>query len=193
MIAPVRAVSVTSMPLPLESPVTAIAPPTIVTGSRYPKLVCVTAPVPSAASPIVIELKPLASLSSSVLVNCSPESVAPTPRWIAVLAVSGSIVRAPLESTEPAVRAILSVVNVIAPVADAPPIVFPAASDVMPADVPLPVPVMEIAAGPVEITSPPAPSLPSRTPSELPVPPVPVTAIDPLADWMLAPFVRLTP
>ncbi len=57
VIAPVRAVSVTAV-APAFSSVTATDPPTIVTGSLNVELSTSTAPVPAAASPIVIELKP---------------------------------------------------------------------------------------------------------------------------------------
>ena len=66
VIAPVRAVRLMSF-IPALSPVTAIVPPTIATGSVKVVELRVTAPVPDVASPIVIKLNPSVNAATSVL------------------------------------------------------------------------------------------------------------------------------
>ena len=96
VIAPVRPVSVTAF-APALSPVTSIEPPTIVTLSLNVDALTSTAPVPFAASPIVIRLKPFVKLPSVVLLKSSPP-VGP-PMLMARLTVCGATTSVPLPVT----------------------------------------------------------------------------------------------
>ena len=98
VIAPLRAVSVTVFPAEVSS-VTAIDPPTIVTASLNVALSTSTAPVPLAASPIVIVLKPSCRRPRKPSLTCSVPLPPPMP--IVVAAVRGLMVRAPVDLTRP--------------------------------------------------------------------------------------------
>ena len=85
------------VPVTLTAPATVIGPPMMVTLSLNAEALTVIVPVPAAASLIVIELKPSVRNASSEASICSPASVAPVPRLIAVFAVRGAIVSAPVD------------------------------------------------------------------------------------------------
>ena len=192
VISPVRAVSVTVFE-PAFSSVTAIEPPLIVTESLNVELSTSTAPLPLAASPIVIELKPSCRKPSSVSFRFSVPAPPPSP--IVVDADAGASVRLPLDCTGTASEIVLAVMEML-PVVRAPPMADPAPKAFSPTPLPaLAFAVSTIAPLPVVvITAPPLPKLASRIASlPLPTPETPLIVTVPLTAETVTPANMSTP